>query len=449
MLATRAADASCAARLREPGRRPGRAGLRRRLDGVRRRRRAGRPGRRSSSRTCWSSTSTSDPCSASACSTPAAGARPSRPARGRRSAEHAPTPRRRPARRSCAAAASRVARGLRGARARHPRLRRARTASPTWCIGLSRRHRLVARRRASPPTRSAPSTCTACRCRRATRATARAPTPRRWPTNLGIDYRTIAIEAAVRAPSSTCWRRRSPAATPDLTEENLQSRIRGMLLMALSNKFGWLVLTTGNKSEMAVGYSTLYGDTAGGFAVIKDVPKTLVYELCRVPQRPGRARGDPRGGAHQAAVGRAAPRPARRPEPAALRGARPDPRGLRRGRPHRGRARSPTGFDEAVVRRITRLVDLAEYKRRQAPPGVRVTPKAFGKDRRLPITNGYRGSPTARPRPVIGLVLAAALGDEVAAGPLGPRVAADQAPEGRVVAGLRAGGPARGRSRSR
>ena len=98
-------------------------------------------------------------------------------------------------------------------------------------------------------------------------------TPRRWPGNLGIDYRTIAIEAAfaafldLLAPSFA-------GREPDLTEENLQSRVRGMLLMALSNKFGWLVLTTGNKSEMAVGYSTLYGDTAGGFAVIKDVLKT-------------------------------------------------------------------------------------------------------------------------------------------------------------------------------
>ena len=164
-----------------------------------------------------------------------------------------------------------------------------------------------------------------------------------------------------------------------------------MLLMALSNKFGWLVLTTGNKSEMAVGYSTLYGDTAGGFAVIKDVYKTTVYELCRHAQRPGRPGGHPRGGVREAAVGRAAPGPARRPEPAALRDARPDPQGLRRGRPDRRQRSSPRGFDEAIVRRIARLVDLAEYKRRQSPPGVRVTPKAFGKDRRLPITNGYRG----------------------------------------------------------
>ncbi len=110
--------------------------------------------------------------------------------------------------------------------------------------------------------------------------------------------------------SSIFWPRRSTAARPDLTEENLQSRIRGMLLMALSNKFGWMVLTTGNKSEMAVGYSTLYGDTAGGFAVIKDVFKLQVYELCRyINERAGRS-GDPRGRAHETALGRTAPRPA-------------------------------------------------------------------------------------------------------------------------------------------
>ena len=114
---------------------------------------------------------------------------------------------------------------------------------------------------------------------------------------------------------------------PDLTEENLQSRIRGMVLMALSNKFGWLVLTTSNKSESAVGYATLYGDTAGGFAVIKDVPKLLVYDLAALPQRRRRPRADPRGRPDQAPVGRAASRPARRPEPPALRRAGPDPRG--------------------------------------------------------------------------------------------------------------------------
>ena len=113
---------------------------------------------------------------------------------------------------------------------------------------------------------------------------------------------------------------------PGLTQENLQSRCRGQVLMALSNEFGWMVLTTGNKSEMAVGYFTIYGDSVGGYAVIKDVLKTAGVRPVPLRQRPRRSRGDARERAHQAAVGRAAPRPARRPEPAALRGARPDPR---------------------------------------------------------------------------------------------------------------------------
>jgi NAD+ synthase (glutamine-hydrolysing) len=206
---------------------------------------------------------------------------------------------------------------------------------------------------------------------------------------LGIDYRTIAIEDAFAAFLDLL----APSfgdRPPDLAEENLQSRIRGMLLMALSNKFGWIVLTTGNKSEMAVGYSTLYGDTAGGFAVIKDVFKLQVYELCRyVNVRAGRAV--------------IPPDVLTKPPSAEL---RPDQRDdqslpayevldpiLEAYIEGDGTASGlvAAGFDETVVRRITRLVDLAEYKRRQTPPGVRVTAKAFGKDRRLPLTNGYRG----------------------------------------------------------
>ena len=160
--------------------------------------------------------------------------------------------------------------------------------------------------------------------------------------------------------------------------------------MALSNKHGWLVLTTGNKSETAVGYSTLYGDTAGGFAVIKDVPKTLVYELSRNRnQRAGTA---------------LIPESVLTKEPSAeLRADQLDVDSLPpyelldpiledyiEGDLTAGELIA-AGFDEAVVRRVTRLVDLAEYKRRQSPPGPRVTPKAFGKDRRLPITNRYRG----------------------------------------------------------
>jgi NAD+ synthase (glutamine-hydrolysing) len=207
---------------------------------------------------------------------------------------------------------------------------------------------------------------------------------------LGIESRVIPIEPAhaafldMLAPSFA-------GLDPDITEENLQSRIRGVLMMALSNKFrGWLVLTTGNKSEMAVGYSTLYGDTAGGFAVIKDVPKLLVYELCRDRNR--RA-GRPLVPEHVLA----------KPPSAEL---RPDQRDDQSLPPYEvldpileayvedDRTRAELvdmGFDAELVERITRLVDTAEYKRRQTPPGVRVTQKAFGKDRRVPITNRYRG----------------------------------------------------------
>ncbi|UGS36341.1 NAD+ synthase [Capillimicrobium parvum] len=170
---------------------------------------------------------------------------------------------------------------------------------------------------------------------------------------------------------------------PDITEENLQARIRGNLLMALSNKFGWLVLTTGNKSEMSVGYSTLYGDLAGGFAVIKDCPKTLVYRLSE-------HRGLPRSIID-------------RPPSAEL---RPDQRDEDSLPPYELLDRILEGYveqdlgtedlvgqglPEADVERVIRLVDLAEYKRRQAPPGIKITTRAFGRDRRMPITNGYRG----------------------------------------------------------
>ncbi len=206
---------------------------------------------------------------------------------------------------------------------------------------------------------------------------------------LGIDARVVPIEPAHAALLEMLEPEFSGLA-PDTTEENLQSRIRGVVLMALSNKFGWLVLTTGNKSESAVGYSTLYGDTAGGFAVIKDVPKTLVYELCR--QRNRRA-------------GRAVIPEAilDKPPSAELRPDQLDSDALPaydvldailEGYVERDLTAGElveAGFDPELVARIVRLVDVAEYKRRQSPPGVRVTPKAFGKDRRMPITNRYRG----------------------------------------------------------
>ncbi len=175
----------------------------------------------------------------------------------------------------------------------------------------------------------------------------------------------------------------------DVTEENLQARIRGNYLMALSNKFGWLVLTTGNKSEMSVGYSTLYGDSAGGFAVIKDVPKLLVYRLTRLRNE----RAD-------------APVPESiitRPPSAELRPDQTDQDSLPpyeildpilEGYVEQDLGREQLiarGFEAATVDRIIRLVDLAEYKRRQQPPGIKVTSKAFGRDRRMPITNRYRG----------------------------------------------------------
>ncbi|HET6665154.1 MAG TPA: NAD+ synthase [Acidimicrobiales bacterium] len=207
---------------------------------------------------------------------------------------------------------------------------------------------------------------------------------------LGIESRVIAIEPVHAAfldmlvPSFAGFE-------PGLAEENIQPRIRGLVLMALSNKFpGWLVLTTGNKSEMAVGYSTLYGDTAGGFAVIKDVPKTLVYELAR--ERNARA-GRPLIPENVLT----------KPPSAELRPGQRDDQSLP---PYdvldpvleayieHDRTRADLvamGFDPDLVERVTRLVDLSEYKRRQTPPGVRITTKAFGKDRRLPITNRYRG----------------------------------------------------------
>jgi NAD+ synthase (glutamine-hydrolysing) len=191
----------------------------------------------------------------------------------------------------------------------------------------------------------------------------------------------------------------------DLTEENLQARIRGNLLMALSNKFGWLVLTTGNKSEMSVGYSTLYGDLAGGLAVIKDVPKTLVYELARWRNSPAAVA---QLGLNTAGDPSATPAPIpvsiiERAPSAELRHGQRDEDSL----PpypvldriiqayveldHSREQMLADGLPAADVDRTIRLIDLAEYKRRQAPPGIKVTTRAFGRDRRMPITNRYRG----------------------------------------------------------
>jgi NAD+ synthase (glutamine-hydrolysing) len=210
---------------------------------------------------------------------------------------------------------------------------------------------------------------------------------------LGIEHRTIPIEPA-HAAFLEMLSESFAGTEEDVTEENIQARVRGTTWMALSNKFGWLVLTTGNKSEMAAGFATLYGDLAGGFAVIKDVSKLLVYDLCRNRNERAAAAGEP------------APIPPdvlTKPPSAELRADQRDDQSLP---PYteldpillayvEGDATAgdlvAAGFDPELVRRVVTLVDRAEYKRRQAPPGVRVTPKAFGKDRRLPITNRYRG----------------------------------------------------------
>jgi len=206
---------------------------------------------------------------------------------------------------------------------------------------------------------------------------------------LGIDCRTISIEPAFEAYLSML----APSfgdRPADLTEENLQSRCRGQILMALSNKFGWMVLTTGNKSEIAVGYFTIYGDSVGGYGLIKDVLKTDVFALSRfVNQQAGRE---------------IIPESVLTKPPSAE--LRPDQRDDQSLPPYevldailtlyveQDRTAAEIidlGHPADIVRRVARLVDLNEYKRRQTPPGVRVTEKAFGKDRRLPITNSYRG----------------------------------------------------------
>ena len=200
---------------------------------------------------------------------------------------------------------------------------------------------------------------------------------------LGVRVHELAIARAMDAYTVTLAADFA-GTTPDLTEENLQARIRGNLLMALSNKFGWLVLTTGNKSEMSVGYTTLYGDLAGGFAVIKDVPKTLVYRLARW-----------RGSPIPASILERAPS-------AELRENQLDQDSLPpyeildrilHGYIELDRSREQLiaeGLPASDVERTARLVDLAEYKRRQAPPGIKITERAFGRDRRMPITNAYR-----------------------------------------------------------
>ena len=206
--------------------------------------------------------------------------------------------------------------------------------------------------------------------------------------NLGIELRTIPIEECFSAFLSTL-EPHFGGTDSGIAEENLQPRIRGSLIMALSNKFGWLVLTTGNKSEMATGYATIYGDMAGGFAVIKDVPKVLVYEQAEyrntlgskpviplsVIQKPPSAelRAD------QKDEDSLPPYPILDP---ILKAYVEDDRGFEE--------IVSMGYNDATVRRAIGLVDRSEYKRRQAPPGIKITPRNFGRDRRMPIANRYR-----------------------------------------------------------
>ena len=206
--------------------------------------------------------------------------------------------------------------------------------------------------------------------------------------NLGIQFMTIPIEETFRT-SLKMMRPALGEGDPGLAAENLQARIRGNILMTISNKLGPIVLTTGNKSEMATGYSTLYGDMAGGFAVLKDVLKTLLYQLCAYRNSLGDKPVIP-----QAVI--------EKPPSAEL---RPDQKDSDSLPPYE--VLDPIlkayveddrtfaemlamGFDKTTVERVMRLVDISEYKRRQAPPGIKITPRAFGRDRRLPITNRYK-----------------------------------------------------------
>ncbi len=206
--------------------------------------------------------------------------------------------------------------------------------------------------------------------------------------NLGIEFLEVPIRDLFEGyleELNPHW----PDRAADTTEENLQARIRGSIVMAFSNKFGWLVLTTGNKSEIAVGYCTLYGDMAGGFAVIKDVPKTLVFDLCRWRNETSDTPVIPE-------------RTITRPPSAEL---RPDQKDTDMLPPYdvldeilemyvekdmAAEEIAQHGFDTELVLRVIRMVAVNEYKRRQAAPGIKITPKAFGRDRRFPITNQYR-----------------------------------------------------------
>ncbi|HEX8981272.1 MAG TPA: NAD+ synthase [Ktedonobacterales bacterium] len=212
--------------------------------------------------------------------------------------------------------------------------------------------------------------------------------------HLGIRFMTIAIEPMFAAAMEILA---EPLATfgpttSTVTEENLQARIRGLLMMALSNRSGAILLTTGNKSEMAVGYATLYGDMAGGFAVLKDVFKTVVYDLSRWRNEYAGREVIPWTTIEKP------PSAELRPDQKDTDSLPPyevlDP--ILRAYVEEDRsydAMIQLGFDPALTRRVMAMVDRSEYKRRQSPPGIKITPRAFGRDRRLPITNAYRDEP--------------------------------------------------------
>jgi NAD+ synthase (glutamine-hydrolysing) len=208
----------------------------------------------------------------------------------------------------------------------------------------------------------------------------------RLALNLGIRYEAVSIESVFKAYLLSL-EKLFAGTKSNIAEENLQARIRGNILMALSNKFGWLILTTGNKSEMSTGYATLYGDMAGGFAAIKDVPKTLVYKLCK----------------YRNSTSKVIPASVLTKEPTAelklgqkdsdtlpiyekldpiLKSYVEDDNDIKK--------MISSGFKSSDVLKVVAMVDRSEYKRRQSPPGIRITPKAFGKDRRMPITNGFK-----------------------------------------------------------
>jgi NAD+ synthase (glutamine-hydrolysing) len=205
-------------------------------------------------------------------------------------------------------------------------------------------------------------------------------------SNLGIRYEVVPIEGVFKT-YLVSLKKLFLGRENNIAEENLQARIRGNMLMALSNKFGWLILTTGNKSEMSTGYATLYGDMAGGFAVIKDVPKTLVYKLS----------------IYRNSISKIIPASVLTREPTAelkpgqkdsdtlpvyakldpiLKSYVEDDRDIKK--------IISSGFSSKDVLKVVAMVDRSEYKRRQSPPGIRITPKAFGKDRRMPITNRFK-----------------------------------------------------------